>query len=183
MRPQYPYTVYSISHHTPLGRFSKLDCSTTQRVPIPNDAYVFGTLSVGSFPTSDLFGTDTIPNCGGIDREKSAQGGVMYTVVYGTLPNTPVWFGTELIPVPNTSVSSVRKPKMPRVPLYPSEHTLVMLVSPVLMLRFCFGRPGVRSEDRELPPRKATSGRAGEGGEELPHFLPGAVVVVDAVLC
>ena len=24
-------------YHTPLGRFSKLDCSTTKRVPIPND--------------------------------------------------------------------------------------------------------------------------------------------------
>ena len=27
-----------ISHSLPLERFSELDCSTTKRVPIPNDA-------------------------------------------------------------------------------------------------------------------------------------------------
>ena len=34
------YTVYAGVNHTqtPLGRFSKLDCSTTKRAPIPNDA-------------------------------------------------------------------------------------------------------------------------------------------------
>ena len=31
----YPYTMVGV-HRTPLGRFSKLDCSTTKRVPIPN---------------------------------------------------------------------------------------------------------------------------------------------------
>ena len=33
-----PYTVYGVQYITPpLRRFSKLDCSTTKRVPIPNN--------------------------------------------------------------------------------------------------------------------------------------------------
>ena len=38
-------------------------------------------------------------------------------VRYGlnTLLNTPVWFGSNPIPVPDTLVSSVRPPKIPRV--------------------------------------------------------------------
>ena len=31
------HTAYDGAYHTPLGRFSKLDCSTIKRVPIPND--------------------------------------------------------------------------------------------------------------------------------------------------
>ena len=30
-------TTVCMVHYTPLGRFSKVDCSTTKRVPIPND--------------------------------------------------------------------------------------------------------------------------------------------------
>ena len=41
-------------------------------------------------------------------------------VRYGlnALPYIPVWFGTNSIPVPNTSVASVRPPKIPRGELY-----------------------------------------------------------------
>ena len=46
----YDRVLLCVSHyHTPLVRFSKLDCSTTKRVPIPNDAYVFGKLSARCF--------------------------------------------------------------------------------------------------------------------------------------
>ena len=41
-----------------------------------------------------------------------------------TLPKIPVRFGTNSIPVPHTSVNSVRAPKTPRVPVCPAERTL-----------------------------------------------------------
>ena len=34
-------------------------------------------------------------------------------------------FGMTSIPVPDNSVSAVRPPKIPQVPIYPTEHTLV----------------------------------------------------------
>ena len=41
------------------------------------------------------------------------------------LPNSPVGFGTNPIPVPETSVTSVLPRKIPRVPpVYPTEHAL-----------------------------------------------------------
>ena len=46
------------------------------------------------------------------------------TAPVNTLPNTPVRFRTTLILVPDTWVSWVRPPKMPRVPEHPTEHTL-----------------------------------------------------------
>ena len=50
-------------------------------------------------------------------------------VRYGlnTLPKTLKWFGVDLIPVPNTSVNSVRPPKMRRVLIYAIEHTLAYI--------------------------------------------------------
>ena len=67
-----PYaTVY---YHTPLGRFSKLDFSTTKRVPMPNDA------SSKSFPTPTILARH-YSNCGGIQLGKSVYG-VDYTPSY-----------------------------------------------------------------------------------------------------
>ena len=75
--------------YTPLGRFPKLDCSTTKRVPvvpIPNDIYAFGKFSLGDiFPmqTFFFFGTGgTIPTAVEISTmEDRPRGGVVYTVV------------------------------------------------------------------------------------------------------
>ena len=39
--------------------------------------------------------------------------------------STPVWFGTNSIPVPETSVKSVRPSKIPRVPVHPTEHIIL----------------------------------------------------------
>ena len=36
----------------------------------------------------------------------------------------PKWFGTTSIPVPDTSIGSVSPPKIPSVPVSPTEHTL-----------------------------------------------------------
>ena len=47
------------------------------------------------------------------------------TALIPYLPNIPGRFGTYSIPVPYTSVSSVRAPKkLSRVPVYPTKHTL-----------------------------------------------------------
>ena len=77
------YRIRCVSHITRLGRFCKLDCSTTKRVPIAND-------------TSESFRRDVLQrrrflhrhdiNCGDIEHGKSAQRGgerVTHTVVYG----------------------------------------------------------------------------------------------------
>ena len=50
-------TVYDGVHHTPLGRFSKLDCSTIKIVSIPNDT--FSESSRRDVSGADLFGTGT----------------------------------------------------------------------------------------------------------------------------
>ena len=76
-----PYTGYSISP-PPLRWFSKLDCSTAKRAPIPND-----TCSESS--RRDVFQCQPFwhkhyPNCGDIERGKSTQGWVISTVVYGS---------------------------------------------------------------------------------------------------
>ena len=58
MRELRQSTAYDAVHHTPLGCFCKVDCSTTKRVPIPND------MSRESFRRDvsrvDLFGTGSI---------------------------------------------------------------------------------------------------------------------------
>ena len=50
-------TVCDGEYHTPLGRFSELDCSTTKRLPIANDTASESSRRDVSNP--DLFGTDT----------------------------------------------------------------------------------------------------------------------------
>ena len=54
---------YMLSHtHTPLGRFSKLDCSKNNVVPVPSDTYyVFGKLSARSFQRRPFWHRDTVP--------------------------------------------------------------------------------------------------------------------------
>ena len=77
-------TVYDGVHHTPLGRFSKLDCSTTKRVPIPNDTS--SESSRRDVSNADLFGHRHYSNCcGGINHGKSFQGCVMHTVIHGSI--------------------------------------------------------------------------------------------------
>ena len=51
--------VYAGVYHTPLGRFSKLDCSTAKRVAIPNDTS--SESSRRDVCIADLFGIDPIP--------------------------------------------------------------------------------------------------------------------------
>ena len=74
-------TVVVYIYHTPLGRFFKLDCSTTKRAPIPNDTSRES--SRRDFSKAVLFGTDTYSKRGDIDHGKSAQVGVTYPAVYG----------------------------------------------------------------------------------------------------
>ena len=50
-----------ISHITPLGRFSELDCSTTKRVLVPTPNDTSSECSRRDVPNADLFGTDTTP--------------------------------------------------------------------------------------------------------------------------
>ena len=53
-------TVWTVYHtHTPPRRFSKVDCSTTKRVPIRNDTSLLSFRRDAS--NADLFGTATIP--------------------------------------------------------------------------------------------------------------------------
>ena len=53
-------TVHDGVYHTPLGEFSKLDCSTTKRVSISNDAS--SESSRRDVSNAVLFGADTIPS-------------------------------------------------------------------------------------------------------------------------
>ena len=59
-----PYLVYhrrcTSHYHTPLVRYSKLDSSTTKRVPIPNDTSTSPEISRRDVSNADLFGTDTV---------------------------------------------------------------------------------------------------------------------------
>ena len=68
-------TVYPIRRCTshPLGRFSKLDCSTTKRVPIPNDA--FSESSHRDVSNADRFGTGSIPTVEISRMENRPRGG------------------------------------------------------------------------------------------------------------
>ena len=69
--------MYSISHyHTPLRLFSEPDCSTTERVPIPNDTS--SERSRRDASNADLFGTDTIPTVGISTMEHRPRGGWCY---------------------------------------------------------------------------------------------------------
>ena len=70
-----------------------------------------------------------------------------------TLPNAPVWFGTTSIPVPDTWVSSVRPPKIPRVPGEPPPQTrvpyrthvcLTVMLALILTLLFMLGLVAVK---------------------------------------
>ena len=65
---------------TPLGRFFELDCSTTKRAPIPNETP--SESSRGSASNADYVGHQHYSNCGDVEHGKSAQGCVVYTVVY-----------------------------------------------------------------------------------------------------
>ena len=53
------YRIQCTVCHTPLGRFSKVDCLTTKRAPIPNGTSAERPL-IDAF-NADLFGSDTIP--------------------------------------------------------------------------------------------------------------------------
>ena len=81
------HTWYDDLYHTPLRRFCKVDCSTTTRVPIPNDTVPLPKALGEAFPTPTLFGTDAIiPTLAEISTTgKSVQGGVVlhrrYTVL------------------------------------------------------------------------------------------------------
>ena len=68
---------------SPGAVFPSSICSTTKRVPIPNDTSSESSRRDGS--NTDLVGTVHYSNCGDIEHGKSAQGGVLYTVVYGTI--------------------------------------------------------------------------------------------------
>ena len=74
-------TVY-ISH-TPGAVFQAR--SLHNQVGANTERYVFGTISSARCSNADLFGTRHYSSCcGDIEHGKSAQGGVLYTVVYGT---------------------------------------------------------------------------------------------------
>ena len=75
-----PYRAGYMTH--PWSVLSKIDCSTTKRVPIPNDTS--SESSRRDVYNADPIGTDTIPTMGDINHRKSAQGDVICTVVYGT---------------------------------------------------------------------------------------------------
>ena len=71
-----PYTTDGVDH-TPLGRFFELDCSTTQRMPIPN--HTSSERFRRDASKADVFWHRHYPYCGDIDRGKSAQRYVTYT--------------------------------------------------------------------------------------------------------
>ena len=70
-------------YHTPLGRFSKLDCSTTKRVLIPNGTY--SARSRRNVSNAVFFGTDTIPTVEISTMVRSAQLGVICILVSYTI--------------------------------------------------------------------------------------------------
>ena len=72
-----------ISHPPGACFFFKLDCSTTKRVPIPNDTS--SDSSRRDVSNAELLGTDAIPAVEISRYGKSPQGCVMYTVVYGVM--------------------------------------------------------------------------------------------------
>ena len=67
-----------------------------------------GTRNFGKF---DIYELDTGTPGTGIPSTEILGVRVFVRYNFNTLPNTPVWFGTESIPVPDTLVSSVRPPK------------------------------------------------------------------------
>ena len=69
VRPAEEFGVY----HTPLARLSKLDCPTTKRVPIPNDA--FSESSHRDVSNADRFGTGSIPTVEISRMENRPRGG------------------------------------------------------------------------------------------------------------
>ena len=75
------HTVYAGVYHTPLGRFSKVDSSTTNMLP-NTERHVSGKLSARCFQRRPFWHRH-YSNCGDFDHGKSAQEGVIYTVVYG----------------------------------------------------------------------------------------------------
>ena len=60
----------------PWGGFSKLDCSTTKRVPIPNDTS--SESSRRDVSSADLFGSGTIPTVEISTMEDRPRGGVIH---------------------------------------------------------------------------------------------------------
>ena len=85
------FTTAVWSHYdTPLGRFSKLDCSTTKRVPTPNAIYTSSESSRRDVSSADLYGADTTANTAvEISTMDNRPRGMYYTLSY-TVP-TPVW--------------------------------------------------------------------------------------------
>ena len=53
------YRIQCTVYHTPLGRFSKRDCLTTKRVPIPTETSSEN--SRGDMSNAAFFGTASIP--------------------------------------------------------------------------------------------------------------------------
>ena len=74
-------TVYDGGYHTSLGWFSKLDCSTTKKVPvlIPNDTS--SECSRRDDTNADVCGTDSIPTVETSSMETRPRGG-WYTPSY-----------------------------------------------------------------------------------------------------
>ena len=93
-----PYT-YDGVYNTPLGRFSKLDCSPTKTVPIANENSSGSSRRDASY--ADIFGTDTVPDAE-ISSMANRPGGVRYTPSYTvTIPSSEKhFFFPFLIPLP-----------------------------------------------------------------------------------
>ena len=82
------------------------------RYETDTDTRHFGKFGTTSIPVPDTWGTSVRPPYRYVALQYGYTGGIHPTEVvrYGlnTLPNTPVWFGTNSMPVPDTSVCSVR---------------------------------------------------------------------------
>ena len=86
--------MYDDVYHTPLGRFSQLDCSTTKRVPIPNDTS--SASSRRAVSNAEILGDDTIPTAEISTLENRPRGvrGIHRAVVNGihqVLPPMVAW--------------------------------------------------------------------------------------------
>ena len=69
-------------HITPTrGGFSKLDFSTTKRVPTTNDTSSERSRQI--FSNADMFGMDAVPTVDISTTKNRPRGGVISTVVYG----------------------------------------------------------------------------------------------------
>ena len=64
-----------------LGRFSKLDCSTTKRVPVPIPNDMSSESSRRDVSNADTFGTDTIPTVEISIMQNRPRGDIIYIYV------------------------------------------------------------------------------------------------------